>query len=207
MDLLERFSRTKLGRVLMAESQEAESVGNERTRTAAQLREAEQRLEKEGLAMAKKLADAEAAIRQEYIDHARRIESLGKHYFEAQSKLQEIDARYRRLDGFLRKSASPQISGFIDWLFDEEGKTRRELSSTAERRRVDVGNAWEFRTVSVSNARAVDARLASLAKARIAAEALKLEILSEAEIAARLEQLRATIPAVFTLSVSEAVEY
>jgi hypothetical protein len=99
------------------------------------------------------------------------------------------DRRVAALEGELRHGAPEILDRFIAECLAEAERTRLLVETSISPGHANVFTGRRMPVVS-TNAPSVTARLTALREAHTAAEAMKLEALSEAEIPARLTALR-----------------
>lgn len=187
-ELLEDLRRSPRGQQIVAERQEARLA--ERRSLAEELIEVI-----EGLtANYPKLRDAEERLAEQIRKAEERLETLRRGYgatLERETRNQ-LDHRKTQIEGELLQTAPPAINAFIDVLYREEERVRQQGVSIDPPRR----NALGEMVGGGSNLKSFTACIQGIRDARIAAEALNLQALTEEALGKRLDALRAGIPAV-----------
>jgi hypothetical protein len=113
----------------------------------------------------------------------------------------QFDYRRQQIVSRLTDGASPEIDAFIRWCDDEmnEARKRFEYATHAVANQV----TGTRRTVTTNNGKSVSARVAALASAVKAAEALKLDPDQEV-VPTKLKELRESVPQVEPLAFNRS---
>lgn len=187
-ELLEDLRRSPRGQQIVAERQEARLAA--RRSLAEELGEVLSGLE----ANAPKLVQADAKFAEQVRKAEERLQALrlSSGASEERQIRNRLDHRKSLLESQLAQTAPAVIDAFIDALYREEERVRNQGVSIDPPRRNVLGKM----VGGGSNLKSVTARTQGIRAARIAAEALKLQALTEEELGKRLDALRAAIPEV-----------
>ena len=193
-DILNRLVKSEAGK------QAAAAIERDRTAERMNLKAQGERLKRERSERGRELADAEAAARQR-VEAARKELTEAEHaYMLADSTRRQTAAHYNaRIDKFERElvaTAPAGIDEFLAWLADQENAcTATEIQERGQpTKKLSKLFTGGFIHEVWTNAASLKERLEAIRAARQAAETLKARVLDDADIEARLDELRDGLP-------------
>lgn len=193
--IVEAFVKSPAGQALVAE-REREALAK---RTALVAKAA--KLREDHAKVYPKLMATEASAERDVIAARAAVEKAEAALREARVAMYgasaTFDGNVARIEATLRETSSESIGEFLSELIDLDAISRRpgvtRYHTTLGPRNLVSDHREE---ITRSNIASIERRLASIRATREAAERLQLEAISTDEVAQRLRELRANIPAV-----------
>ena len=191
MQLPEWFRRTKIGQEIAAEAAAIEQ--DERAQLVSEIARVREEAGAKFGALDAAVVKTRVALDKAARAHATAREDFGRAEEAARTVRASRDSSVSRLEARLRLTCDAAIASMIEGLADEWEKTRR-----VHPERVNYGQPIDdnrnYR--SASNYGSIVARMDACRAAMKEAETLKLLALPATELAARLDRLRASLPAI-----------
>jgi hypothetical protein len=199
---------TILNRLQSVFNRGAEDRQVDRPAAVKRLAAARTRLAKEGDLPARRVQAAVAEVHRLDREYAEAIAHQRQLHAEAIGLAHVLQAAVDREETFLIKSASEDIEDMWHVLQEMKSATQAALRTDSAKSYSDDGpdhSSPVFRQVTerTSNRAAVAARREAIARGIVACETMKLEILTDDQVVARLRDVLLSIPKLETLDVMQ----